>query len=74
VTLNTKDIGKSRGVRGVFAMKQLLSWEDLKFILRGELPLRSTGSAVSWERWDTGSIPGLVQWVKDLALQQLQLR
>ena len=34
----------------------------------------ATGLAVSWERCDTGSIPGPTQWVKDLALPQLQLR
>ena len=28
----------------------------------------------SWERWDIGSIPSLAQWVKNLALQQLQLK
>ena len=28
------------------------------------------GSAASWERWDAGSIPSLVQWVKDLTLLQ----
>ena len=28
----------------------------------------------SWECWGTGSIPSLVQWVKDLALPQLWLR
>ena len=29
---------------------------------------------VSWERWDTGSIPSPAQRVKDLALPQLSLR
>ena len=29
------------------------------------------GSAASWERWKAGSIPGLAQWVGDLALLQL---
>ena len=34
----------------------------------------TTGLEVSWEGWDTGSIPGPAQWVKDLALLQLQYR
>ena len=33
-----------------------------------------SGSAVSWEHWNVGWIPGLAQWVKDLVLPQLQLR
>ena len=31
------------------------------------------GSASSLERWSACSIPGLAQWVKDLALLQLRL-
>lgn len=34
----------------------------------------TTGSAASWGHWDTGSIPGLAQCLKDLALPQLWLR
>ena len=34
----------------------------------------ATGSMASWERWVAGSIPGLAQWGKDLALSQLWLR
>ena len=30
-------------------------------------------SAASWEHWDTGSIPDLTQWVKDLALHSCSL-
>jgi len=32
------------------------------------------GSVASVEHWDTGSIPSPAQWVKDLALLQLQQR
>ena len=32
------------------------------------------GSAASWECSDAGSVPGPPQWLKDLALPQLQLR
>ena len=34
----------------------------------------ATGLVVSWECWDTGSIPSPAQWVKDLALLKLWLR
>ena len=33
----------------------------------------TTGSVVSWEHWDSGSITFPPQWVKDPALRQLQL-
>lgn len=33
-----------------------------------------TGSAVSWEQWHAGLIPGPAQWVKDPMLPQLRLR
>ena len=29
---------------------------------------------MSWERWDSGSIPDQAQWVKDLVLRQLRQR
>ena len=32
------------------------------------------GSVVSLERWDTGLIPGLTQWVEDLTLLHPQHR
>lgn len=40
----------------------------------GELLLWATGSMVSWENWDKGSIPGPALWIKDLILLQLQIR
>ena len=33
-----------------------------------------TGLAASWDHWDSGLIPGLVQWVKDLVMLHLWLR
>ena len=34
----------------------------------------ATGLRVSWEPWDTGSIPSRAQWVRDPTLLQLRLR
>ena len=39
-----------------------------------ELPLWGNRSVVSWEHWDSGSIPSPAQQVKDLVLPQLWLR
>ena len=39
----------------------------------GSAPM-TPGLGASWECWDTGSIPSLAQWVKDLAFLQLQLK
>ena len=48
-------------------------WEhgSRKPINESQLMLLELGSALSWEHWDTGSIPGPAQWVNDLALLQL---
>ena len=41
---------------------------------RREFHCGATGSAASWECRDAGLIPGPTQWIKDLALPQLQHR
>ena len=46
-----------------------LMWKYLRSSCTGEM-----GLAASWDHWVTDSIPGLAQWVKDLALPQLWLR
>ena len=43
-------------------------------MIHGVPAVAQWGSAASWEPWDTGSMPRLAQWVKDLALQKLWLR
>lgn len=45
-----------------------------KEYMKKKFPQWCMGLMASWEHWDTGSTPGLVQWVKDPALPQLQLR
>ena len=40
-------------------------------LINGRILCDATGSAAFLEPWDTGSIPGLAQWVKALALLPL---
>ena len=48
-------------------------WVGNKEVEARSIPFGTTGSAVSWECWDAGSIPRPARWVKDPGLQQLQL-
>ena len=57
-----------------------LKWKKIPFTMPLKLCKNrsshcgATRLAVSLQSWDTGSIPGAAQWVKDSALLQLQHR
>ena len=59
---------------GVWAPPDPLHLSESQPIPAGkDLKNHPVPTVVQQECWDTGSIPGLAQWVKDLALLQLQL-